>query len=157
MRIGIGSDHAGFDLKEEIKGLLEELGHEYEDVGCFDKGSVDYPDIAYTVAKGVMSGEYDLGILICGTGIGMSIVANKVKGIRAALCLDPFTARKAREHNDANILVLAGRVLGGGLAKEMVREWLKATFQGGRHARRLKKIEEIEERNFKGWTGSSPL
>ena len=148
MRIGIGSDHAGFDLKEEIKGLLEELGHEYEDVGCFDKGSVDYPDIAYTVAKGVMSGEYDLGILICGTGVGMSIVANKVKGIRAALCLDPFTARKAREHNDANVLCLGGWLLGSRLAREVARAFLEAEFQGGRHERRVGKIKAIEDEEF---------
>ena len=149
MHIAIGSDHAGFDLKEEIKGLLEELGHSYEDVGCFDKGSVDYPDIAYTVAKGVSAGNYDLGILICGTGIGMSIVANKIKGIRAALCLDPFTARKAREHNNANILCLGGWLLGPRLGREIAKAFLEASFQGGRHERRLEKLRSIEDEEFR--------
>ncbi|RLA78754.1 MAG: ribose 5-phosphate isomerase B [Deltaproteobacteria bacterium] len=157
MRIALASDHAGFKLKEEIALFLREEGHEVLDFGCHDETSVDYPDYGMEVARRVSSQEVERGILICGTGIGMSIVANKFPGVRAALVSHIYTARMAREHNDANILVLAGRVLGGGLAREMVREWLKATFQGGRHARRLKKIEEIEKRNFKGWTGSSPL
>jgi len=144
MRIAIGCDHAGLGLKEVIVGLLSELGHSYEDLGCYDASSVDYPDIALVVAEGVSQGKFDRGILICSTGTGMSIVANKVRGIRAALCHDTFSARRAREHNDANILCLGEWVVGKGLAREIVSTYLGAEFVGGRHARRLEKISALE-------------
>lgn len=144
MKIALGSDHAGFELKEEVKKLLAEEGIVYHDFGTFSPEPVDYPDIALPVAEAVKKGEYTRGILLCGTGIGVSIAANKVPGIRAALCHDTFTARTSREHNDANLLVLGGRIVGPGLAREIVKTWLKAEFTGGRHARRLQKIAEIE-------------
>ncbi|MFC4545023.1 ribose 5-phosphate isomerase B [Paenactinomyces guangxiensis] len=144
MRILLGSDHGGIRLKEEIKNLLREMGLEYDDVGCDCESSVDYPDYARPVAEKVAQGEYDLGILICGTGIGMSISANKVKGIRCAVVSDEFSARMSREHNNANILALGERVIGPDLARSIVRTWLTAEFQGGRHARRVAKIHELE-------------
>ena len=144
MRIAIGSDHAGFAMKQLIVGLLSELGHSYEDFGCFDSNSVDYPDIARPVAEGVSKKNFDLGILICSTGIGMSIVANKVPGIRAAVCHDTFSARRAREHNDANVLCLGEWIIGQGLMREIVTTYLSADFAGGRHARRLEKINAME-------------
>jgi ribose 5-phosphate isomerase B len=144
MRIAIGSDHAGFAMKKAIVGLLSELGHSYEDFGCFDSNSVDYPDIAQPVAEAVSKKNFDRGILICSTGIGMSIVANKVPGIRAAICHDTFSARRAREHNDANVLCLGEWVIGQGLMREIVTTYLSADFAGGRHARRLEKIHAIE-------------
>jgi ribose 5-phosphate isomerase B len=144
VRIAIGSDHAGFTLKQAIISLLTELGHSYEDCGCYDTGSVDYPDIGRPVAEAVSQGRFDHGILICSTGIGMSIVANKVRGIRAALCPDTFSARRAREHNDANVLCLGEWVVGQGLAREIVTTYLCSEFVGGRHARRVEKIEAME-------------
>jgi len=142
MHIAIGSDHAGFSLKQEIIDLLEQLEFSYQDFGCYDQSPVDYPDVGRAVAQAVARGEYDRGILICGTGIGMSIVANKVRGIRAALCHDTFSARNSREHNDANILCLGGRVIGRGLAREIVQVWLNSDFSGQeRHKRRVEKIE----------------
>ncbi|MEF3244973.1 MAG: ribose 5-phosphate isomerase B [Caldisericaceae bacterium] len=144
MKIAIGSDHAGFRLKEIVKNFLLTEGFEVEDVGTFTEESVDYPDYAFKVASLVSSGEYPFGILICGTGIGMSISANKVKGIRAALCNDLFTARFSREHNDANILCMGGRVVGEEVAKEIVKTFLSSTFQGGRHKRRVDKISDYE-------------
>jgi ribose 5-phosphate isomerase B len=144
MRIAIGSDHAGFALKQMIVGLLSELGHSYEDFGCFNSNSVDYPDIARPVAEAVSQKKFDRGILICSTGIGMSIVANKVPGIRAALCHDTFSARRAREHNDANVLCLGEWVIGQGLMREIVTTYLSAGFAGGRHARRVEKIHALE-------------
>lgn len=144
MRIAIGCDHAGLGLKDVIVGLLSELGHSYEDFGCYDASSVDYPDIALVVAEGVSQGKFDRGILICSTGTGMSIVANKVKGIRAALCHDTFSARRAREHNDANVLCLGEWVVGKGVAREIVSVYLESEFIGGRHARRLEKISALE-------------
>ena len=144
MRIAIGCDHAGLGLKGVIVGLLSELGYSYEDFGCYDASSVDYPDIAVLVAEGVSQGKFDRGILVCSTGTGMSIVANKVRGIRAALCHDTFSARRAREHNDANVLCLGEWVVGKGLAREIVSTYLEAEFVGGRHARRLEKISAIE-------------
>ncbi len=146
MRIAIGSDHGGWRLKKEIIALLQEKGIACQDFGTFSPEAADYPDFALKVAEAVRSGEYDRGILCCGTGIGVAIAANKVPGIRAALCHDPFSARAAREHNNANILTLGERVIGPGLAKEIVETWLKAEFQGGRHARRVEKITMIEER-----------
>ncbi|MGB9857573.1 MAG: ribose 5-phosphate isomerase B [Dictyoglomaceae bacterium] len=145
MKIAIGSDHAGYELKEELKKWLEEWNISYHDFGTYSPERADYPDYAILVAKAVAKGGFDKGILICGTGIGMSIVANKVKGIRAALCRDPYEARMSREHNDANILALGGRVLGKDLAKEIVRVWLTTEFAGGRHKLRLQKISKYEE------------
>jgi len=144
MRIAIGSDHAGFAMKQMIVGLLSELGHSYKDFGCFNSNSVDYPDIARPVAEAVSNKSFDRGILVCSTGIGMSIVANKVPGIRAAVCHDTFSARRAREHNDANVLCLGEWVIGQGLMREIVTTYLSADFAGGRHARRVEKIHAIE-------------
>lgn len=145
MVIAIGSDHGGFQLKEEIKQLLTEQNVTFRDFGTHSAASVDYPDIAQTVAAAVVSGECSRGILICGTGIGISIAANKVKGIRAALCNDVFSAQMSREHNDANILALGERVIGAGLARMIVTTWLNTEFAGGRHARRVEKIGQLEE------------
>jgi ribose 5-phosphate isomerase B len=144
MRIAIGSDHAGFAMKQMIVALLSELGLSYEDFGCFNSNSVDYPDIAQPVAEAVSKKSFDRGILVCSTGIGMSIVANKVPGIRAAVCHDTFSARRAREHNDANVLCLGEWVIGQGLMREIVTTYLSADFAGGRHARRLEKIHAME-------------
>ena len=150
MKIAVGSDHGGYQLKEDLKKYLKEQNIEYIDFGCDSERSVDYPDIGFKVALEVKKGKYDRGILICGSGIGMSIVANKVKGIRAALCHNEFTARYARKHNDANILALGGRVLGSGLAKEIVKVWLETEFsQGERHVNRLNKIKQGEDKNFR--------
>jgi ribose 5-phosphate isomerase B len=142
----IGSDHAGFGLKEELKGLLAVRGLAVTDAGAFCADSADYPDFGVPVAEGVSSGHYERGILICGSGIGMSIVANKFPGVRAALCSDAETARLSRLHNDSNILVLAGRRLDGGAAEKIMDAWLSTEFEGGRHARRLEKIREIEQK-----------
>ncbi|MBD1372122.1 ribose 5-phosphate isomerase B [Hazenella sp. IB182357] len=144
MRVLLGSDHGGLNLKAEIKELLTEMSIQFEDVGCDCKESVDYPDYALPVAQKVVSGEFDRGILICGTGLGMSIAANKVKGIRCAVVSDEFSARMSREHNNANILALGERVIGPDLAKSIVHTWLKAEFQGSRHTRRIHKITKIE-------------
>lgn len=141
MKIAIGSDHGGYDLKEEIKDLLAELDIEYKDFGTDSTESVDYPDYATPVAKAVADEEYDKGILICGTGIGMSIAANKVPGIRAALCHDVFSARATRQHNDSNVLTMGSRVIGSELARAIVSAWLDSEFEGGRHERRINKIE----------------
>ncbi len=145
-RIAIASDHAGRELKEDIKEFLISSGYELVDMGTDSDERVDYPDYGIPVAEKVSKGEIQKAILICGTGIGMSIVANKFSGVRAALVYDTYTARMAKEHNDANILVIGGRVVGKGLAREMVRVWLESSFQGGRHSRRLDKIREIEDR-----------
>ena len=144
MRIAIGSDHRGFALKEALKELLAELGHEWVDFGCQTEEPVDYPDIARPLAEAVAAGEYERGILICGSGVGMSIAANKVKGVRAALCHDTFAGRLTRRHNDANVLCLGGWCIGRGVAEEIVRLFLSEDFEGGRHARRLEKIRAIE-------------
>ena len=144
MRVAIGCDHRGLDLKQSIIKLITEMGHSYEDFGCYTADSVDYPDIAQKVAERVAKGDFERGILICDTGIGMSIAANKVKGIRAALCHDAFSARRARQHNDANILCL-----GAGETPDTVREtvevFLTSQFEGGRHQRRLNKITAMED------------
>lgn len=140
MRVAIGSDHAGFEMKESLKEYVKSLGHEVEDFGAPSSDPVDYPDIGYRVARDVASGRFDRGVLICGTGIGMSIVANKVPGVRAALVGDVETARLAREHNDANVLTLGARVIRLELAREIVRIFLDTGFAGGRHARRVEKI-----------------
>ncbi|NLA75333.1 MAG: ribose 5-phosphate isomerase B [Deltaproteobacteria bacterium] len=142
MKIIIGSDHAGLDLKNKYKELLsEELGYEVTDAGAYSPDAVDYPDIARKVASAVSSGEYEKGVLICGSGIGMSIAANRFKGVRAALCHDLFTAEMSRRHNNANILVVGARVTGEGLALEMLKVFLKTAFDGGRHKMRIDKIE----------------
>lgn len=145
MQIAIGSDHAGFNLKEAVKDILAEMGHTHEDFGCHGTISVDYPDIAFIVADAVAAGRFEQGILVCGSGIGMSIVANKVDGIRAALCHDTFCAKGAREHNNANILCMGERVIGQGLAKEIVIAYLTSEFEGGRHARRVEKMHAREQ------------
>lgn len=150
MKVALGSDHGGYQLKEYLKKYLKELNIEYVDFGCENEESVDYPDIGFKVAIEVKSGICDSGILICGTGIGMSVVANKVGGIRAALCCNEFTARCARKHNDANILVLGGRVICSELAKEIVKVWLNTKFsQEERHISRLNKIKQEEDKIFK--------
>ena len=143
--IAIGSDHGGYALKVHVIKYLEEKGYEYKDYGCMDEKSVDYPDFALPVAQAVASGKATRGILICGTGVGIGIAANKVSGIRAALCHDTFTAHACREHNDANILTMGERVIGPGLAIDIVDIWLHTDFMGGRHATRVNKITEIEK------------
>ena len=145
MKLAIGSDHGGFRLKEAIKTYL--LAHDYEvtDFGTESEDSCDYPDFALPVAEAVAKGEYDRGILICGTGIGIGIVANKVKGVRAALCHDTFSAEACRNHNDANILTMGERIVGGGLALKIVETFLNSDFEGGRHQRRVDKIKALEE------------
>ncbi|MBI2908903.1 MAG: ribose 5-phosphate isomerase B [Chloroflexi bacterium] len=145
MRIAVGCDHAGLSLKQSIMGVLSEMGHEYDDFGCYDAASVDYPDIAKAVAEAVASGDFEHGILVCSTGIGMSMAANKVPDVRAALCHDTFSARRTREHNDANVLCLGASVVGPGLAEEIVKAYLAAEFAGGRHLRRVEKIRALEK------------
>ena len=145
MKIAIGSDHAGFGLKEDVLALLKGTAAEVIDCGTNTTASVDYPDFGEKVSRMVSAGEVDRGILICGTGIGMSMVANKFPNVRAALCNDLFCAKMSRLHNDANILVLGGRIIGRDLAAEIVRTWLDTEFEGDRHMRRLQKIKKIEE------------
>lgn len=146
MKIAIGSDHGGFLLKDGIMKHLKEKNIDFVDFGCFTTEPVDYPDIGQAVGEAVVRGEYDKGIICCGTGIGISISANKVPGVRAALCGDCFSAKASREHNDANVLALGERVTGPGLAKMIVDIWLSSEFQGGRHGRRVEKIAGIEEK-----------
>ncbi len=145
MKIGISSDHGGNQLRKEIVQLLSERGVEYEDLGPKTGESVDYPDYASTVCEGVTSGRFDRGILICGTGIGMSIAANKTKGIRCALVHDVFSAKATRGHNDTNVLAMGERVIGAGLAREIVNAWLDTSFEGGRHERRIEKLMKLED------------
>lgn len=145
MKVALGCDHGGYALKEEIKKYLEELKIEYQDFGGYSAKAIDYPDVGIRVALEVQKGNFQQAILICGTGIGMSIAANKIKGIRASLCHDVYSAHCAREHNDANILTLGGRVVGYGLAREIVKTWLETPFsQEERHIRRLQKISGLE-------------
>ncbi|WP_152399961.1 ribose 5-phosphate isomerase B [Paenibacillus cellulositrophicus] len=147
MKIAVGTDHAGIRLKEDIIAVIEGMGHQVADVGCGCTDSVDYPDYALPVCDLVTKGEADRGILICGTGIGMSIAANKVPGIRCALVHDVFSAIATREHNDSNVLAMGERVIGPGLAQEIVKVWLGTEFSGGeRHVGRVNKIKAIEER-----------
>lgn len=146
MKIALGADHGGFELKEEIKKHLEEKGFEIKDFGTYSTNSCDYPDYALPVAEAVAKKEFDFGILICGTGIGIGIAANKVPGIRAALCSDTFSAHATRQHNDANILTMGARVVGPGLALDIVDTFLSAKFEGDRHIKRIAKIEAIEEK-----------
>ena len=144
MRIALGCDHRGLKLKQAIKELLTAAGHEYEDFGCYGSDSVDYPDIAKQVAGVVASGKFDHGILICSSGIGMSIAANKVKGIRAALCCSVLAAERARKHNDANVLCLGEDALDQASALDIVKVYLSTAFEGGRHLRRLQKVHMLE-------------
>ena len=144
MKIAISSDHGGNNLRKEIMALLDELQISYEDFGPKTNDSVDYPDFARPVAERVATGEFDRGILICGTGIGISIAANKFKGIRCALVHDVFSAKATRCHNDSNVLAMGERVIGPGLAREIVMTWLNTDFEGGRHTARIQKITEIE-------------
>jgi len=146
LRIAIGSDHRGYRLKQRLAQWLNERDIRFHDFGCLGERQVDYPDVAIQVARAVAQGDYDHGILVCGTGIGMSITANKVPGIRAALCHSIFMARMAREHNDANVLCMGGDVVGADLALEIARTYLESTFQGERHARRVGKIAAFEAR-----------
>ena len=141
-KIAIGSDHGGFNLKQQVMKHLEERGLEYKDYGTYDTNSCHYPVYAKAVAKAITSGECEKGILICGTGIGISIAANKVKGIRASLCSDTYSARLTRNHNNSNVLCMGERVLGVGLALDIVDAWLDAEFEGGRHQTRIDMLEE---------------
>ncbi|MBI4282417.1 MAG: ribose 5-phosphate isomerase B [Chloroflexi bacterium] len=148
MKIALGCDHNGVELKLHLMSLLQELGYDCQDLGCYDTNAVDYPDVAQKVAQAVGKSQVDRGVLICGTGIGMSISANKVPGVRAALCYDAFTARRAREHNDANVLCLGSQTTGQDAAREIVKVYLETQFEGGRHARRVEKIRALEGRHL---------
>ena len=149
MKIAIGCDHGGVAIKAAVLQVLKDNGIEVEDFGCFDGASVDYPDYALAVAEAVSAGKADKGIILCGTGIGISIAANKVKGIRAAVCHDTFTAQMCSQHNNANILAMGGRVVSAELAAQMTQVWLNTPFEGGRHSIRVEKISEIEKKYFK--------
>lgn len=144
--IAIGSDHAGFELKQEVMKHLEELGLQYKDYGAYSADSCDYPDFGEAVGRAVVSGECEKGILICGTGIGIGMAANKIHGVRCATCSDCFSADMARRHNNANILSFGARVVGGGLALMLVDTFLGTEFEGGRHARRVDKIMSLENK-----------
>ena len=137
MKIALGCDHAGIDLKEAIVKSIEKLGHQVVDFGTHDRNSVDYPNYAKLVGEKVAAGEFDRGILLCGTGVGMSIAANKIKGIRCVVCTEPFSAKLSRLHNNTNVLALGSRVLGSELAQMITEIWLQTDFEGGRHARRV--------------------
>ncbi|MGA1847063.1 ribose 5-phosphate isomerase B [Deferribacter abyssi] len=141
--IALGSDHGGFYLKSIISKYLENLGYIVKDFGTYDDKSVDYPDYAYKVAASISRGEIERGVIICGTGIGISIAANKFPGVRAALCWDSYTAKMSRLHNNANLLALGGRIIGIELAKDILNTWLNTEFEGGRHLRRVNKIDEL--------------
>ena len=146
MQIALGCDHRGLQLKQMVMNLVTDIGHSHKDFGCYyDTTRVDYPDFAQKVAEAVASGEFDRGILVCGSGIGMSIAANKVKGIRAAICHDPFSARRARQHTDANVLCMGQDIVGQELAGEIVQAFLDAGFEGGRHQQRVDKITALEK------------
>ena len=145
MKIAVGSDHRGFHAKQQVKAIITQLGHEYIDVGTTDSNPVDYPDPAYLAAMAVAKKQVERAILACGTGIGMSITANKIKGIRAALCHDELSARISRDHNDANVLCISGDLTGEVLLRKIVEAWLNTEFSGGRHQRRNRKIAAIEE------------
>lgn len=143
MKIAIGADHAGFERKKEIIGQLSKMGHRIVDVGCYSEESVDYPDYAKKVGRAVSLNRADRGILVCGTGIGMAMAANKFPKIRAAVCWNPQTAALASEHNQANVLCLSGRFLSSRITEKIIQKWLKTPFAGGRHLRRIKKIEQV--------------
>ncbi len=144
MKIVVGSDHGGYAIKEAMKEFFRKLGHEVTDVGTDSDSSVDYPDYAERVARAVSSGDFERGLLCCGTGIGMSMTANKVHGIRAAVCHNAFTAEMSRRHNDANVLCIGGRVLSTEEAREILRVWMEAPFDGGQHERRVGKINRVD-------------
>lgn len=146
MKVAIGADHAGFEEKEKLKKTLDELGVEYEDFGTHSCDSVDYPDYARKVGEAVASGEAEQGILVCGSGIGIAIAANKIHGVRAAQAWNELTARLAREHNDANVLSIGARVVPGEEIPKIVKAWFDAKFEGGRHAMRVEKISELEKK-----------
>lgn len=149
MKIAIGSDHVGIELKPEIIKYLSSLGHSVTDFGPYSAERTDYPIYGKKVAEEVTKGNFDCGILICGTGVGISIAANKVKGIRAVVCSEPYTAKLSKRHNNTNILAFGARVVGNDLAKMIVKEWLDATYEGGRHAKRVDMIREIESGTIK--------
>jgi ribose 5-phosphate isomerase B len=141
LKIALGSDHGGFELKEKIKNFIKELGIEVQDFGAYNTDSVDYPVIAKEIAVNVAENKYNRGIIICGSGLGVAIAANKVKGIRAVTCHDTYCARMSRLHNDANVLTMGGRVVGVDIAKEIVKIWLETEFEGGRHQKRVDMLE----------------
>lgn len=143
MRLAVGADHAGFALKEQVKAYAASLGHTVVDRGTDSTASVDYPDFADAVCRSVLAGEADRGVLVCGSGVGMSIAANRHRGIRAVLCTDLYLARYSRLHNDANVLCLPGRIMGPGLAEEVVRTWLETPYEGGRHQRRVEMLDRL--------------
>lgn len=147
MRIAIGSDHAGFQLKQRLRDHLIDAGHDVSDYGPETDTPVDYPDVAASVAEDVVAGQRQLGVLICSNGVGVSIAANKVRGARAALCADPWSARRAREHTDCNILALGSYVIGPVVAEEIVDAFVNARFEGGRHSRRIGKLAQIERKH----------
>ncbi len=150
MKLALAADHGGFSLKEAVKGWLLEWGHEVTDVGTHSTDSVDYPDYVKLAAALVSRAEVDRAVVLCGTGIGASMVASKYPGVRATLCHNIYTARMSRLHNDSNVLALGGRILGEDLAREMVKVWLDTPFDGGRHKRRLEKLGEIERKILEG-------
>jgi ribose 5-phosphate isomerase B len=152
--IALGADHAGFELKEALKAWLIDGGYQVLDFGTHSPESVDYPDYAAQVAEAVADHKVERGVLVCGTGIGMAIAANKMPGVRAALCSDLYTARMSREHNDANVLTLGGRLMGREMALDILRMWLETEFLGGRHQRRVDKIDEIDRRHAGRRTGA---
>lgn len=157
MKVAIGSDHRGYQAKEKIKDMLTSKGHEVLDFGTNAPNGCDYPDLAYPTCRSITEGKAELGILLCGSGIGMSISANKVRGIRAALCHDELTAEMSRRHNNANVLCLPADLIGEELTRRIVEVWLKTTFEGGRHERRVRKIAEYEERELCGGSGEPPV
>ncbi|PKR77741.1 ribose 5-phosphate isomerase B [Halalkalibacillus sediminis] len=146
MKVILASDHGGVNIRKEIASLLEEMNIEFEDMGCNCEGSVDYPDYAIPAAERVANGEFERGIVVCGTGIGISISANKVKGVRCALAHDVFSAKMCRQHNNANMLALGERVIGSGLARELAKTFLESEFEGGRHENRVNKITAYEDK-----------
>jgi ribose 5-phosphate isomerase B len=145
MILGIGADHAAFELKENIKAYLEENGHSVKDYGCYNAESCDYPDYAHKLCRALLNRECERGVLMCGTGLGMSYTANRYKGVRASLCMDTEMAEMARAHNDANVLVLGARLIDASLAKDILRVWMETSFDGGRHLRRIRKIDDLLE------------
>ncbi len=149
MKIAIGSDHAGWELKEDLKKFLDEKKITYTDFGTFEEKSCDYPDYTVKVCESVLSGQSDRGLLVCGSGIGMDITANKFKGIYAALVDNTYTAEMSRKHNNSNVIVLPGRLIGKTLARAILDSWLNTKFEAGRHENRINKIKEIENKNFK--------
>ncbi len=150
MRIAIGSDHFGFKLKEHLKAHLARLGHEAVDLGCHSEEAVDYPDVGETVALAVARGEFERAVLVCGTGIGMAMVANKVPGVRAAVCHDPYSAERARASNDAQICAFGAQIVGPGVAEKLLEIWLASEFQGGRSLPKVEKIKQLDIRYHQG-------